>query len=262
MKKKLKSKNVTKLIAGASSILLFILLWQYGAACTEIGKLLPTPVVVFQDFIKDCYSNIGQYTLIGHIFWSLERVMIAYAVASVFGVILGMGMGWNRTIEAIFRPIFEVIRPIPPIAWIPLSILWFGIGEMTKFFLIFLAAFSNVTQNAYAGAKAVDPVLVGAARMLGANKRQLFTKIVIPFSVPYIFAGLQIALSSSWATVVAAEMVRSSEGVGWLIFGGMQTNDTTQILVGILAIGIVGFILAIIMREAEAKLCAWNNRGI
>ena len=262
MKKKLKSKNTIKLIAGASSILLFILLWQYGAACTDIGKLLPTPVVVFESFIKDCFSNIGQYTLIGHILWSLGRVMIAYAVASAFGVVLGMGMGWNRTIEAIFRPIFEVIRPIPPIAWIPLSILWFGIGEMTKFFLIFLAAFSNVTQNAYAGAKAVDPVLVGAARMLGANNRQLFTKIVIPFSVPYIFAGLQIALSSSWATVVAAEMVRSSEGVGWLIFGGMQTNDTTQILVGILAIGIVGFILAIIMREAEAKLCAWNNRGV
>ena len=170
-------------------------------------------------------------------------------------------MGWYPLVEAIFKPIIEIVRPIPPIAWIPLAILWFGLGETTKYFLIFLAAFCIITINAYDGAKSVDPVLVGAAKMLGANDRRIFVSIVLPASAPYIFAGLQVALGTAWATVVAAEMVRSSEGVGWTIISAQDSNNSLQILVGILAVGIVGFILAIIMRTLEARVCSWSERG-
>ncbi|WRS27163.1 ABC transporter permease [Oscillospiraceae bacterium MB08-C2-2] len=257
-----RSTKTQKAIAASISIGCFLILWQLVTTFTGLAQIMPTPVVVITRFIKGLYTKIGPYTILGHAFWSLSRVLIAYTVAAIAGIVLGLAMGWNKSIEAFCRPVFEMIRPIPPIAWIPLSILWLGLGEMTKYFLIFLAAFSNVTMNAYAGALAVDPVLVGAARMLGANKIQIFTKIVIPSSVPQIFAGLQIALSSSWATVVAAEMVRSSEGIGWMIFAGMETNNMPQILVGILAIGLIGFLLAIIMRGAETHLCAWNNKGV
>ena len=163
--------------------------------------------------------------------------------------------------SALFRPIFEILRPIPPIAWIPLSIVWFGLGESSKYFLIMYSAFCAVTMNAYSGVRSVDPELIGAAKMLGANNRQVFTTIVLPSCVPQIFAGLQIAVGTSWATVVAAEMVRSSEGVGWVIIRGQDSNSTVQIIVGIVAIGIVGYILAVTMRAIESRLCKWSVRG-
>jgi ABC-type nitrate/sulfonate/bicarbonate transport system permease component len=256
-----RNERIKNVGAAVISITVFILLWHFGTNGTQLGKLLPGPVVVLQKFFQSIYTHIGTYTILGHMLWSLSRVMVGYIIASIVGIILGLAMGWYRVVEAIFRPWFEIIRPIPPIAWIPLAMLWFGLGESAKYFIIFLSAFTNVTMNAYAGAKSVDPVLVGAAKMLGASDRQVFTSIVIPYSVPYIFAGLQIAISASWATVLAAEMVRSSEGIGWLIVSGMGVSNITQILVGIIAIGIVGYVLAIIMRGVEAKLCAWNKRG-
>jgi NitT/TauT family transport system permease protein/sulfonate transport system permease protein len=258
-----KNKNfkVYEFLAGVFSIGLFIAIWFVGTNGTELGRLIPTPDKVFLAFIKAIFGKIGRYGLIVHIIWSLSRIVIGFCLASACGIVLGLAMGWSKTVEAIFQPLFGIIRPIPPIAWIPISIIWFGLGENAKYFLIFLAAFSNVTLNAWAGAKAVDPQLIGAAQMLGANKVQIFFTIVMPSSVPQIFAGLQIAMSSSWATVVAAEMVRSSEGVGWIIVTGMNNNDIIQILVGIMAIGIVGFALAVIMRKLEGILCRWNKSG-
>lgn len=177
------------------------------------------------------------------------------------GVILGLAMGTYKMVEAICSPLFRIIRPIPPIAWIPISIIWIGLGEDAKIFLIFLASFCYVTLNAWNGVKNVDQQLVGAARMLGARDHQIFITIILPACVPSIFAGLQVALSSSWATVLAAEMVRSSNGLGWVIIAGMNNNDMLQILVGIVAIGIVGLVLSIIFRKVEAVLCRWNKSG-
>lgn len=170
-------------------------------------------------------------------------------------------MGRFRLAEAIFLPFYEMIRPIPPIAWISLAILWFGIGESMAYFIIFLATFNVLTINVYRGTKALDQQLVGCAKMLGANEVQVFWTVVLPATVPYIFAGMQIGLSTSWAAVVAAEMVRSSRGVGFLIVSGMDLNNIPQIFVGIIAIGLVGLLLATFMRGVEAKLCQWNVRG-
>ena len=248
-------------LCGFGSITCFIVIWFLATNGTLLGELIPRPDVVLTAMVKAIFGKIGRYSLIVHILWSLSRVLIAYVIAAVLGIILGLAMGWNRSVEAIFQPLFGIIRPIPPIAWIPISIIWFGLGETAKYFLIFLAAFANVTLNAWSGAKAMDRRLLGAAEMLGANRRQQFMTVALPSSVPQIFAGLQIAMSASWATVVAAEMVRSSEGVGWIITTGMNNNDIVQILVGIVAIGIVGFALAVIMRRLEEVLCRWNKAG-
>ncbi len=249
-----------KIVCAVISIFAFIVLWYLGTNGTRSGQIIANPIEVLKKFFQSFVIPIGTNTIIGHILWSLSRVMIASIIASVVGITLGVTMGWYKTVEAIFRPLFEVIRPIPPIAWIPLAILWFGLGETPKYFIIFLAAFANVTVNVYDGAKSVDPELVGAAKMLGASDRRTFTSIVLPATVPHIFAGLQIALGSAWATVVAAEMVRSSEGIGWVIITGQDANNTVQILVGILAVGIIGYLLAILMRVIETKLCAWSVR--
>ncbi len=262
MKKRLVDKfGIEKIVCAVISIFVFLCIWQAAVTFTDAGIVMVGPVTVIGSFFKSIVYPIGTHTIQMHVAWSLSRVMTGFVIGCVLGIILGIVMGWYRPMEAFFRPLFEIIRPIPPIAWIPLSIVWFGIGEPSKYFIIFLASFSSITMNAYAGVRAVDPELMGAARMLGANGRQVFTTIVLPSCVPQIFAGLQIAIGSSWATVVAAEMVRASEGVGWVIIKGQDSNSTVQIMVGIVAVGIVGFVLAVIMRAIEAKLCAWNVRG-
>ncbi len=259
MKAEEAAKNV---LCALISIFVFCLVWHLGTRNgTKLGELLPGPVETLSYFFRGFAANIGTYTMVGHMIWSFMRVFIGYVIAMLIGIPLGVAMGWSKTANAIFRPIFEVIRPIPPIAWIPLSIVWFGIGEGSKYFIIFLGAFTAMTINAYAGVTSVDEVLVGAARMLGADEKQVFINVVMPSAVPSIFAGLQIALSSSWGVVLAAEMIRSSEGLGWIIISGQNTNNNVQLLAGIIAVGVVGFASVLLMREIERRLCSWTERG-
>ncbi len=244
------------------SIFAFLLIWYFNVILTDLKVIMPTPWAVIVSFLDSFIHPIGRHTMVIHILYSLMRVIPAFLLGSLIGIVLGILMGWYDTINAIFRPIYELIRPIPPIAWIPISIVWFGIGEGSKWFLIFLAAFVPVLLNCFDGARSVDNTYVKCAKMLGANDRKIFTSVVLPYTTPYIFAGLQVGLAGSWATVVAAEMIRSSEGVGWIIISSMDTNDVVQMLVGIMGIGIVGFILAIIMRKMEDVLCRWHKRDV
>ena len=257
---KKKKFNAIKFAVGALAIACFLSVWFFATReGTTLGKLMPNPAEVASRLMEATYEKIGPMTIWGHMWNSMSRVLVGFCIASVSGILLGLAMGWNRTCEAIFRPIFELLRPIPPLAWISLAIVWFGLGEGGKYFIIFVSGFSNVTINVYTGAKAVDPELIGAAKMLGCSNRRIFTSIVLPSSVPYIFTGLQIAISSSWAAVVAAEMVRSTNGIGWLITAGQSIGDMGQVMVGIIVIGVVGFLLATIMRGVESKLCAWSR---
>ena len=257
---KKKKFNAIKFAVGALAIACFLSVWFFATReGTTLGKLMPNPAEVASRLMEATYEKIGPMTIWGHMWNSMRRVLVGFCIASVSGILLGLAMGWNRTCEAIFRPIFELLRPIPPLAWISLAIVWFGLGEGGKYFIIFVSGFSNVTINVYTGAKAVDPELIGAAKMLGCSNRRIFTSIVLPSSVPYIFTGLQIAMSSSWAAVVAAEMVRSTNGIGWLITAGQSIGDMGQVMVGIIVIGVVGFLLATIMRGVESKLCAWSR---
>lgn len=257
---KKKKFNAIKFAVGAVAIACFLSVWFFATReGTTLGKLMPNPAEVASRLMEATYEKIGPMTIWGHMWNSMRCVLVGFCIASVSGILLGLAMGWNRTCEAIFRPIFELLRPIPPLAWISLAIVWFGLGEGGKYFIIFVSGFSNVTINVYTGAKAVDPELIGAAKMLGCSNRRIFTSIVLPSSVPYIFTGLQIAISSSWAAVVAAEMVRSTNGIGWLITAGQSIGDMGQVMVGIIVIGVVGFLLATIMRGVESKLCAWSR---
>jgi NitT/TauT family transport system permease protein/sulfonate transport system permease protein len=256
-----KSANHERIICGAVSIVVFLCLWQFAASFTKASIFLAGPIEVIRDFFVSVVRPIGENRIFGHIFWSLSRVLTGFAIGSVLGVTAGILMGLYRPVDYFIRPLFEIIRPIPAIAWIPHSIVWFGLGEPAKHFLIALSSFCAVTINAFAGASSVDETLIGAAQMLGANKRRIFTMVILPASVPHIFAGLQIAIGSAWMTVVAAEMVKSSEGLGWIIIKGQEINSMAQILVGILGVGMIGFTLATLMRVIEAKLFVWNERG-
>lgn len=258
---RLSKKEMTiNTVVSVLAIILFLFLWQWAADFTALGMLMPGPAEVGKFLLLG--KKIGKHTLLAHSMYSLSRVAVAYTAACLTGITLGLLMGWYPRIRAIFMPLFNIIRPIPPIAWTSLAILWFGLGEMPKWFIIFIAAFCNVVINAFDGAKSVDMTLVGCAKMLGMGNGKIFIKVVLPSAVPYIFAGMQIALSNSWAAVVAAEMIRANEGLGWVIVTGQSVNNMIQILSGIVMIGIIGLVLSIIMRKVEAWCCRWNKSGI
>lgn len=238
-----------------------LIAWQLASLSSEGRLQIPSPGAVFAAFFESFVEPIGKNTIQEHAAISLGRVLLGFSVASVIGIVLGILMGVSEVVRAIVNPIFEFVRPIPPIAWIPLSILWFGLGSANKVFIIFIASFTYVTINAYEGARNVDPQLIGAAKMLGASRTRIFTHIIFPSSVPYIFAGLQIALGVSWAADVAAEIIYSQNGVGWIITMGMNNGNYTQIMVGIIAIGIIGYLLSTIMRAVEGRLCRWNKQA-
>lgn len=259
MKKTLKAVDWRQFAAGALSIVCFLLVWQLAVWFTAVGEMLPGPFETLAAFCRSWVEPIGRETMGMHILWSLSRVLTGFAVASVVGIVVGILMGVSRVFCAIIQPLYEMIRPIPPIAWIPLIVLWCGLGEFAKYVLIFIATFCNIVVNVYRGACTVDPVLIGAARMLGAGPVRIFFTVRLPSAVPYIFAGLQVAISVSWRTAMAAEMIRANEGVGWIIINAQAIYDVTQMLVGIIAIGITGFVLAAVMREVEKRLCAWNK---
>lgn len=263
MKNTLKVKEtVNSLFFSLIGVAAVLLLWTLAVEFTTVGKLLPTPLEVVDRMVYAFSNTIGRkLTLPMHLAVSLRRVVTGFCLAAVCGVVLGIAMGRFRLIEAIFKPLFEIVRPIPSVAWIPLAIVWFGIGETAKTFIIFMAGFVNIVVNTYAGAKQVDENMLGVAYMLGANELQAFIHVVIPSCVPYIFAGMQVGLSTCWMAVLAAEMVSSTEGIGWTITAGQENGDMTQIFVGIIAIAVVGLLLAVLMRWAERVLCRWRVRG-
>lgn len=242
-----------------ASVVLLVVLWQLVAASGNFGRALPSPGDVARQFGFMLVHPIGRTSLYGHIWASMVRVLSAFLVAVVTGIPLGLFLGWNRKFEAVVKPIFEIFRPIPPIAWIPLAILWFGIDETPKIFICFIGAFVPTVMNAYTGIRFTDPMLLDAARMLGGNRRQLFTAVAVPSALPAIFAGLQNGLSLSWMCVLAAEMVGAQQGIGYLILLGMDMSNPAMIITGMLLIGAIGAGIAVLLRFAEKRICPWKR---
>ena len=256
MKKKMDVEKMTYAVLAIASFFVF---WWLITTFTPAKETTPGPIEVIQLLIDSFVTPIGNYVITGHLLVSLRRVLVGFSVATILGIILGIAMGTSKWAEAIFKPIFELLRPIPPIAWISLVILFFGIGESSKYILCGIGAFTNVTLNAYTGAQNVDPELIGCARMLGTSERSIFFRVILPSCTPQIFAGMQVALSTSWMAVLAAEMVGAREGCGWMIMRGNDTLNITLVMVGMIVVGIVGLLLATIMRKIEGRLCSWNK---
>lgn len=254
---KAKTKFLT-IAAPVGSAILFLAFWKVTTLI--IGtKQLPSPEMFFTEAVRMFTVKIGGNSIWMHIYYSMRRVLIAYFWAGIIGLPLGLYMGWSRVCEKIVMPIFELLRPIPPIAWIPIAILWLGIGEGPKVFICFVGAFVIFILNSYTGMRYIDPLLLDAARSFGATRNQQFFNVAIPASLPSVFAGVQNALSMSWMCVLAAELVGAREGVGFIIIQGMDLNKPAMILVGMAIIGLVGAGLAATFRWIERRLCPWRR---
>jgi len=250
-------KNLER-IGTVGSFALLIVIWQLAAM--RLGaENLPSPLTVLQKAAAMYSAPIGGNSMFAHIGYSLRRVLAAYLLAAGIGIPLGIAMGWNVTIRKIVSPIFELLRPIPPLAWIPLAILWLGIGEGPKIFICFVGAFVIFVLNAYTGMRYTERLLIDAARTFGATRRQQLFNVAIPASLPSVFAGVQNAMSMAWMCVVAAELVGAREGVGFIIIQGGDLSDVPMIIVGMMTIGLIGFALAVSLRFLERILCPWRR---
>ena len=210
-------------------------------------------------FIDVMVNEISGAILPIHILVSLRRVLMAVAIAMVTGVLFGVLIGWSKLFKALFYPIFEIIRPIPPIAWLPIIILSMGIGESPKIAIVFISAFMPVVINTFAGMKMIDPILFDAAKILGANRKQQFFDVAIPACTPAIIAGMKTSVSNGWMTVLAAEMIVARQGVGFLIVRGMQNGDAALIVVCMFAIGIVSAMVSLGLTKIEGVLTKWKS---
>ena len=222
---------------------------------------LPPPEAVWSRFIdlnKNGYQGVGLWE---NVFWSLIRVVIGFALGCLFGIPLGFAMGLNGWLRGWFDPIVEFMRPVPPLALIPLIIIWFGIGEQGKISLLFLAALWIMTIAARAGVSGVNISKVHAAYSLGATKKQILSKVILPNSLPEIFTGARVAMGVCWGTVVAAELVAAEKGAGKMIIAASKFQLTDIVIIGIIIIGVIGYGIDMIMRGAENKLVPWKGRG-
>jgi ABC-type nitrate/sulfonate/bicarbonate transport system permease component len=188
-----------------------------------------------------------------HIYVSLERVVIGYVMGCIIGIVLGAAIGRVRVIRELADPLLEVIRPISPVALIPLAMLWFGIGEMSKYFVILYATVIIVLLNTAVGVRGAPQTRIRAARCLGASEFQVFTKMVLPSAVPFILTGMRVALGFSFMGIVAAELIGASEGIGFLIMNSRLLLNTEQLFVGLVALGVVGAIINRLFRIILAR---------
>ena len=222
---------------------------------------LPAPEVVFQRFIWLNKEGYQGYTLLEHTWYSLKRVLLGFLIGAVVGVPIGYAMGLTGWARGWFDPIVEFMRPVPPLALIPLVIIWAGIGEVGKIILLFLAALWIMAIAARSGVSGVRISKVHAAYSLGASKLQIMRYVIVPNSLPEIFTGARVAMGVCWGTVVAAELVAAEKGAGMMIMVASKFQQTDIVILGIILIGAVGFAIDMLMRWAERVMVPWKGRG-
>ena len=221
---------------------------------------LPPPEKVGLRLVEIASEGFRNFTLTEHLGWSLIRVIGGFFLGALFGIPLGYAMGLSGWFRGWFDPIVEFMRPVPPLALIPLIIIWFGIGEEGKFILLFLAALWIMAIAARAGVSGVAIAKVHAAYSLGASKYQIMRHVIVPNSLPEIFTGARVAMGVCWGTVVAAELVAAEQGAGMMIMVAAKFQLTDIVIMGIIMIGIIGFGIDILMRLAEKALVPWKGK--
>ena len=222
---------------------------------------LPPPEAVFARLVEIATEGFRNSTLAEHLGYSLFRVLVGFALGALVGIPLGYAMGLSDWFRGWFDPIVEFMRPVPPLALIPLVIIWAGIGEQGKIVLLFLAALWIMAIAARAGVSGVKISKVHAAYSLGASKWQVLRHVIVPNSLPEIFTGARVAMGVCWGTVVATELVAAEQGAGMMIMTASKFQNTDIVILGIVLIGIVGFGIDILMRQAEKALVPWKGRG-
>lgn len=221
----------------------------------------PSPMAVLEKFYVIAVEGYRGHTLAGHFLISLYRVMAGFLLGTILGTLLGIAMGLNSIIRGIFDPIIELYRPVPPLAYIPIIIIWMGIGDSGKIMLLFLATFAIMVINARSGVKSVTVEKIHAAYSLGASRWQVLRHVILVNALPEIFTGMRVSMGVCWATLVAAEMVAATAGLGWMVLNAARYLRTDIVIMGVIVMGIIGYGFDLLMRLLENKLIPWKGKA-
>jgi taurine transport system permease protein len=239
----------------------FLSLWWVATHFGWIKPLfLPKPEAIWGAFQQSMAGDLDDHSLPVHFAASIGRVFAAFALAVALGVPVGLAMGVSRIARGIFDPPIEFYRPLPPLAYLPLMVIWFGIGETSKIILLFLAIFAPVALSARAGVKSVSQEQIQAARSMGASPRQVILHVIAPGALPEILVGLRIGMGVGWTTLVAAEMVAADAGLGKMVFNAANFLRTDVVVLGTIIIGVVAYAFEMLMRWIERRAAPWKGK--
>lgn len=250
-----------QLTLSVASLVALLGIWWAVTAFGLIAPLfLPAPQQVFhQLLVVASPQGFMDATLWQHLAASLTRILTALLAAMLIGVPVGMLMGLNDTARAVLDPLIELYRPVPPLAYLPLMVIWFGIGETSKILLIFLAIFAPVVMSTLAGVRSAQQVRLRAAQSLGATRWQTLWFVVLPGALPEILTGLRIGLGVGWSTLVAAELIAATRGLGFMVQSAGEFLATDVVLAGIAVIALIAFFLELGLRALQRHLTPWHG---
>jgi len=246
------------------SVVTIVSLLVAWAVVTNAGWIkplfLPSPQAVFQQFVEYLTGAANDKPLWQHFVASMGRVFAAFALAVVTAVPVGIAMGMSRVARGIFDPPIEFYRPLPPLSYLPLIIIWFGIDELPKVLLIFLSCFAPLALAARSGMKSASQEQINAAYSMGATYGQVIRHVILPSALPEILVGMRIAIGFGWTTLVAAEMVAANVGLGQMVLNASNFLRTDIVIMGIVVIGVVAYLFDLLMRWVEKRLVPWKGR--
>ena len=238
------------------SICAFFIGWEFLTTYGWISQVfLPSPSKIFSEAVK----LLKDGTLTADVLISGKRVLGGFALASLVGVPLGILLGTSRFLRAVFDPIISIIRPLPALSWIPLSMLWLGIGETQKYSIVFMGTFCSVLIYVIEATYKIDPNYIRAAENLGASKLQVMKEVILPGALPSIISGLKVVLAIAWTCIISTEMVGASEGLGFRIWNAKDWGNTPQVLVGMLGISLTVLVIDISFGAIEKRLIPWQR---
>ncbi len=243
------------------TVVTLIFLWWALTRWRAVDSLfLPSPAAVWDRAIEVATTGFGGSSLWAHAWISIYRVFSAFLLSCLTAIPVGLAMGMNRIFRGVFDPPIEFYRPIPPLAYLPLIIIWFGIGEISKIILIYLACFAPMTLSTRAGVRSVSIEQIHVAYSLGATRAQVVRHVVLKAALPEILTGMRIGIGFGWTTLVAAEMVAAAAGLGYMILNASEFLVTDVGVMGIVVIGVIALLSDLLMRYLETKLVPWKGK--
>lgn len=238
-----------------SAPLIILIVWQTGSSAGLINKaILPSVVTV----IDTCVGLIEKGRLQEHILVSIARVVQGFLLGTVLGTVVGIIMAFSKFANRFLSSLVGILRPIPMIAWIPLLILWLGIGEETKISLITVGTFWPVLLNTIHGIQSVDTKLLEVAKILKKNKLTVILRVIFPAALPSMFTGIRLGMGNAWSCVVAAEMIAASKGIGFMITYARDISKPAEVLVGVFVIGLIGLLIDTVILRLQGRILKWN----
>jgi NitT/TauT family transport system permease protein/taurine transport system permease protein len=239
-----------------------LIVWQIVSVLHVFPPIaLPSPIAVWRAFIRLLAHGYGGNSLFDDIWVSSARITVGFVAAIVLGVPIGLVMARNAVIFRLIDPFLQFARPVPPLAYIPLLVVWFGIGELPKVLLILFGTIPVIIIGTISGVKATPALRISVARTLGATEAQIFRHVILPSALPEIFTAMRVGIGVAWTCLVAAELIAADQGLGWLVQYAGQALQVSIVIVGIIVIGLLGYAMELIIRVLERRAVPWRGHN-